>query len=106
MSNQIDQAIGSGLFGLATMGLTAGGVGGFANGPGGCWIAERVYGTWDVRTHAVRQWLNTEYVRTKTGRAVMSVYGKIGRQVAPFVRGPIRWLLKPLFDVALRRALA
>lgn len=102
MSNQIDQAIGSGLFGLATMGLTAGNVGGYSNGP--CWIAEAIYGMHDIRTHMVRCWLNTEYARTRFGGVVMRVYRKVGRQVAPMVRGPVRWALKPLFDVALRRA--
>jgi hypothetical protein len=110
MSNQIDAAIGSGLFGLATtplgIGGTSGGGGSILGSVINCWIAEAVYGQYDIRTHVVRQWLNVEYARTKIGRVVMSIYRKIGRQVVPYVRGPVRWVLKPLFDIALRKALA
>ena len=106
-SDAIDQAIGSGLFGLATTPFGGGSAsGGLLGMIPGCWIAQAIYGEYDIRTHMVRQWLNVEYTRTRAGRAVMTVYRKIGRQIAPFVRGPVRWVLKPLFDVALRRALA
>jgi len=104
MSNQIDQAIGGGLFGLATAPIT-GFSGGSLLGAGlSCWIAEAIYGKDDIRTHAVRQWLNAEYARTRVGSMVMAVYRRVGRQVAR-----MRWacaVLKPLFDIALREALA
>ena len=108
MSNAIDAALGGGLFGLASLPMTGGGsVGGNVLGQlFGCWIAEAIYGVHDIRTHVVRQWLNTEYARTKVGGVVMVAYRKFGRQLSRGVRGPVRWALKPLFDVALRRALA
>ena len=106
MSNQIDAALGQGLFGLATAPIT-GFSGGSLLGAGlSCWIAEAIYGKDDIRTHAVRQWLNMEYGKTSMGRVVMAAYRKFGRQVAGWVRGPVRWVLRPLFDIALRRALA
>lgn len=108
-SDAIDSAIGNGILSLATLPFGAAGgagSGGLLGMIPGCWIAAAVYGEHDIRTHMVRQWLNVEYVRTGAGRIVMKAYRKIGRQVAPFVRGPVRWILKPLFDVALRKALA
>ena len=103
--------------GLALAPVTGGGslfgnlVSGSGSGSGsdsgsGCWIAQAVYGEHDIRTHMVRCWLNAEYARTRVGGAVMALYRMVGRQVAPLVRGPVRWMLKPLFDVALRKALA
>ena len=110
MSNAIDTAIGQGLFGLATtplgIGNLPGGGGSILGGIVNCWIAEAIYGKHDIRTHAVRYWLNTEYARTRVGGIVMAVYRKIGRRIAKGVRGPVRWALKPVFDVALRKALA
>jgi hypothetical protein len=113
MSNAIDAAIGGGLFGLASLPVSGGGslagnlFGGGGNGWGTlCWIAAAVYGADDIRTHAVRQWLAMEYSRTRIGSVVVGLYRKIGRQIAPLVRGPVRWMLRPVFDMALRRALA
>ena len=72
----------------------------------GCWIAEAIYGKYDTRTALARAWLNGPFIDGWFGRATMWVYGKIGRKVASIVaRSP--WLqstLKPLFDVAVRRA--
>lgn len=89
---------------LALAPVTGGGslFGNFIN----CWIAQAVYGEHDIRTHAVRQWLNGEYARTKVGGAVMVLYRKFGRQIAPLVKGPLRWVLRPVFDMVLRKALA
>lgn len=105
-SDNLVSGLASGILGLAT---TPFGGGSASNGllgliPG-CWIAQAVYGEHDIRTHIVRQWLNAEYARTKIGSVVMKAYRKIGRQIAPFVRGPVRWALKPLFDIALREAM-
>jgi hypothetical protein len=101
-SDNLVAGIGKTLMGLALAPVTGGGSV-FGNAVG-CWIAQAIYGEHDIRTHLVRQWLNMEYAQTRTGRVVMAVYRKIGRQVAPYVRGPIRWMLKPLFDAALRKA--
>lgn len=74
----------------------------------GCWIAEAIYGVDDPRTHLVRAWLNGPFRRTSTGRLVMWTYIKIGRGVAAMVRasGTLRYMFKPLFDLALTKALA
>jgi hypothetical protein len=69
-----------------------------------CWVAAEIYGGWyEPRTVAVRQWLNTEFVKQPLGRTVMAVYRKTGRQVAWFVHRSslLRKMLKPLFDKAL-----
>lgn len=72
----------------------------------GCWIAEAIYGTDDPRTHLLRFWLNGEFSETRTGAAVMAAYRGIGIPVAWLARHSrtVRNALKPLFDVALRRA--
>lgn len=103
-SDNLVGGIGKTLMGLALAPVTGGGSV-FGNAVG-CWVAQAIYGEYDIRTHVIRQWLNTEYARTHVGKVVMTMYRKIGRQIAPFVRGPIRWVMKPLFDIALRKALA
>jgi hypothetical protein len=82
--------------------------GGGAFGKLGCWVAEAIYGVTDPRTHLVRAWLNGPFRETREGAAVMWLYLKIGRQVAWLVRRsePLRRALKPLFDLALARAVA
>ena len=72
----------------------------------GCWIAEAIYGKYDTRTALARAWLNGPFCDGWLGRATMWLYGKIGRKVAAIV-GHSPWLqsaLKPLFDIAVRRA--
>ncbi len=73
---------------------------------GGCWIAEAIYGIEDPRTALSRAWLNGPFLQTSIGPAVMWLYLRIGRAVASVVRksGILRSILKPLFDVAVRRA--
>lgn len=80
--------------------------GGYA--AGGCWIAEAVYGVDDWRTHTVRAWLNGPFRETFMGSLVMDTYLAIGKQVAWAVRHSslLRRAFKPLFDKALRKALA
>jgi hypothetical protein len=77
----------------------------FAQAGAGCWIAEAIWGVNDPRTHLVRYWLNNIWAaKSGIGRAVMFVYRKIGRWVA---RKPkLVTMLKPLFRLALKRALA
>jgi hypothetical protein len=74
---------------------------------GGCWIAEAIYGEDDLRTHAVRLWLNLEFTKCIAGRIVMAAYLRFGQRIAARVRrsGRLRFLLKPLFDLALNKAL-
>lgn len=72
----------------------------------GCWIAEAIYGADDPRTHLVRAWLNGPFRMTTFGNFVMAMYLTFGKSIAFFVRrfAPLRWMLKPLFDVALQKA--
>lgn len=72
----------------------------------GCWIAEAIYGVDDPRTHLVRAWLNTEFIKTSIGRAVMAAYLKSGQGIAKMVRKSrfLKMALKPLFDRALQEA--
>jgi hypothetical protein len=75
--------------------------------PRSCWIAEAIYGIDDVRTHLVRAWLNGPFTETAMGEAVMWLYRKVGRAVAWLARrsSVLRRVLKPLFDMALRKAI-
>ena len=98
------QGLGQGIFGLAT---TPFGGGTSTQGLLGlCWVAEAIYGTHDPRTHTIRAWLNGPFGKTPVGRKIVFVYKTIGRQVAWCARrcAPLRWTLKPLFDLALRKA--
>lgn len=62
-----------------------------------CWIAERLYGKNDSRTYLLRYWLNHEFKH----RWVVNLYRKYGKKAA---RSKLVFLLKPLFDLAVRRA--
>lgn len=72
----------------------------------GCWIAEAIYGQDDERTHLVRAWLNGPF-NHGFGALVMWVYLHIGQPIAALVRHSplLRRAMKPLFDLALNRAL-
>jgi hypothetical protein len=72
-----------------------------------CWIAEAVYGVDDWRTHVVRAWLSGPFRETSIGSLVMALYLKFGQRVAAVVRRSslMRMAFKPLFDLALRKAL-
>jgi hypothetical protein len=76
--------------------------------PPSCWIAEAIYGVDDLRTHIIRAWLTGPFERTLLGGAAMWLYRKFGRAVAYAVERSafLRWLLKPIFDIALSRALS
>lgn len=90
----------NGITGLAGKAATAG---------VGCWIAAAVYDGWDdPRTIAVREWLNTEFIKSTFGRIVMATYLKFGERIADQItRKPVlKHIFKPLFDAALRRARA
>ena len=72
-----------------------------------CWIAAAVYDGWDdPRTIDVREWLVTEFVKTFTGRVVMWMYVKFGRQTARLVKHSLllKKVFKSLFDLALAKA--
>jgi len=107
MQNQLAGLFGSGLFGIGAApipGLQGGSIlGSLAGLVGlGCWIAESIYGTNDLRTHILRAWLNGPYRRTRLGSVVMKVYMVFGRRVAripAFCR-----VLRPLFEKALIQA--
>jgi hypothetical protein len=84
------------------------GAGGGGGGMG-CWIAAALYGGWDdPRTIDVRHWLNTEFVKQPIGRAVMKLYLRFGERIAEMVKrsAVVRAILRPLFDLALRKARA
>lgn len=72
----------------------------------GCWIAEAIYGVDDPRTFLARAWLNGPFKRGIVGRVVMATYLAVGQKVAVVVRrsGILRRTLKPLFDIAVRKA--
>jgi hypothetical protein len=73
----------------------------------GCWIAAALYGGWDdPRTIDVRRWLNTEFVKQPIGRMVMKLYLRFGERIAEAVKrsAVVRAILRPLFDLALRKA--
>jgi hypothetical protein len=74
----------------------------------GCWIAEAIYGTDDVRTHVVRAYLNGEFKQTLIGGLVMRFYMAFGQRIAGLARRSklLRRSLKPLFDFALHAAIA
>lgn len=80
----------------------AGSAGGAAIGKY-CWIAEAIYGLEDERTHLLRAWLNGPFQRTWYGSLVMKLYGAIGQRVA---KSKNVGILKPLFEMALRKARA
>jgi hypothetical protein len=76
-------------------------------GGSGCWIAAALYGGWDdPRTIDVRRWLNTEFVKQPIGRMVMKLYLRFGERIAEAVKrsAVVRAILRPLFDLALRKA--
>jgi hypothetical protein len=90
--------------------LSAGGAaaGAAAGAAKGCWIAEAIYGVDDIRTHTVRAWLNGSFRQSFMGDLVMRFYLKFGQLIAAQVySGKIsRSTLKPLFDMAFRKATA
>jgi hypothetical protein len=84
-----------------------GGIGPVSAGGGGCWIAAAVYDGWDdPRTIDVRRWLNTEFVKRPVGRMVMALYLQFGERIARVVRRSslLKRMVRPLFDLALKRA--
>jgi len=97
----------SGVAGLAG-GMLGGTVPALINNAGkGCWIAEAVYGKTDFRVPIIRQYLNTYFRESWTGDVVMRTYLRFGQTIARYVktRKSLRDLLRPLFDLAFRKAL-
>jgi hypothetical protein len=96
--------LGAGLSGWASGGFKVPGGGGGSPGgdPSICWIAEKIWGVNDCRTHLVRAYLkNTWAKRSIVGKATVWLYRVIGKQVAELpvaVRA-----LRPLFEIALRK---
>lgn len=76
-------------------------------GQGGCWIAMAIWGDTDPRTLITREWLNTEFIKSRIGRMVMALYYRFGERVAKQVRkhGWLKAALTPVFEVALDKAL-
>lgn len=74
----------------------------------GCWIAEAIYGETDPRTHLLRAWLNTEFVKSWFGRRVMGFYLRYGKMIAAKVKtnSSLKSIIRPLFELALRKARA
>jgi hypothetical protein len=95
----------------AALGGLGAAAGGWASGgfkmPGGCWIAEAIYGPQDLRTHLVREWLNTTFVLRPAGRVVMQFYMRFGQRIASVVSRSraLKAVLRPLFDRALSEAI-
>ncbi len=79
-----------------------------AGGAKYCWIAEAVYGIDDPRTFMVRAWLTGPFMATRFGSVVMGLYRRFGQRIAAIARRSrmLRAALKPLFDIALRKAIA
>lgn len=96
-----------------TKAATTGMIGDFAMAAGGaagahCWIAEAIYGVDDPRTHLIRAWLGGPFAETWLGSKVMTLYRAFGQRIAAVARRSpsLRAILRPLFEAALRRALA
>lgn len=66
-----------------------------------CWIAEAIYGVDAPETHLLRYWLNHVWNQTFIGSQVLKLYRRFGQRIAKmkYVR-----ILKPLFDMGVRRA--
>lgn len=103
--------------GPQTFATIAGGIGSilgglFGSGGSGlklpsCWIAQAIYGPDDMRWRWCRAYLNGPFCDSVFGRIVMWFYRRFGERIAPQVKKR-KWLkrgLKPLFDMALGRAL-
>ena len=69
-----------------------------------CWIAARLYGGWDdPRVSDIRHYLFVEWPsRSIVGRIVSRIYLRFGERASK--SSVIVTLLKPLFDLALRRS--
>ncbi len=69
----------------------------------GCWIAEAVYGTDDLRTHVLRAWLNLVWAKTTIGSVVMVLYCRFGERVALLVHkhACLKMFFRWLFDRVL-----
>jgi hypothetical protein len=96
---------------LSFFGQLAGAGGGIVShipGMGPCWIAEAIYGEYDLRTHLVRAWLRDEFSKKPFGMCVIAAYQLAGRQVAWVARRSpwLRSALKPLFDIAFAKSMA
>jgi hypothetical protein len=73
----------------------------------GCWVAAEVYNGWlDPRTVLVREWIFTEFVKSRRGRIVANLYLKYGERTADAIRkhSILRAPFKALCDCALRKA--
>jgi hypothetical protein len=98
---------------IISSGLQAAGTvasGGLSGGKGGqkpCWIAMAIWGDDDLRTLVVREWLCTEFVKSRFGKFVMSLYLRFGQRVAEQVRKRswVKRMFKPVFELALGKAM-
>ena len=89
---------------MSSLGQLGQGVGAvMGGGKGGCWIAAATFDGWtDPRTILVREWLNTEFIRSWYGSLVMKAYMRFGERVAKN-KFAVR-MLRPLFALALKKA--
>ena len=91
---------------LNSVGNLAKGVSGFQMP--GCWVAAELYGGWDdPRVHIIREWLGGEFSRSWFGRAVVSVYQRLGERMAEKIKHSpkLRFVMQRIFDAALVKAL-
>ncbi len=95
---------GKGLGVLGRFG-SAGGAG--AGIPGFCWVAAAIYGDRSPEFVCAWLWLNHGW-QGRIAEMVRSVYGYLGPRLAPHIARHrwLRWALRPLFDVAVRRGAA
>jgi hypothetical protein len=101
IANLTQMGIQPGLFSNIMKGISTG-VGAVVGIAGICWIAAAIYGGWDdPRTIAVRSWLLNWEKRSLIGKVVVGLYRRFGERIAKSSK--VR-LLKPLFDIILRKA--
>ncbi len=94
---------------LDTLGESfAAGLGKTAAGQKGCWIAARVFGGWnDPRTRKVRLWIFGPFTDKWYGALLAAAYARFGEFVAERLMPyswTLRWILRKVFEAALRRA--
>lgn len=107
LSQAVTASSQSGLMGM--LGGVAGGALQGSMGAGGgltklfCFVAAKIYGGWDApETKLIQAYLRDDFGKRWYGKPVVWLYAKTGRWVA---EQPILVkMLKPLFDLALRKA--
>ena len=73
-----------------------------AGDPSICWIAQALYGDNDPRVITIRNYLTGRFSRYRVGWTIVLLYKTFGERIARY-----QWiteLMRPLFNLALRRA--